>query len=218
MACFSLYDEKLDWSISTMSPHSSVAVSDDSGRAYNFRRQTTRRWPHRGTSIGMLHRVSVRDAPLDRLRLRRDTQPLRARPRREGVQPLGPGNQAATGRRRTITSPCLGLLNSSTACFWMKQVFHDKGSTVDQRRRAADNGGLREFLSSPALGYCKFPFPERRPRWAVSPPTRRPCAKFFSRTRQCGVFHARHQPGHRDRDRIRKLSMNADANGQVRGT
>ena len=26
----------------------------------------------------------------------------------------------------------LGLLNSSTACFWMKQVFHNKGSTVDQ--------------------------------------------------------------------------------------
>ena len=23
----------------------------------------------------------------------------------------------------------LGLLNSSTACFWMKQVFHDKGSS-----------------------------------------------------------------------------------------
>ena len=26
----------------------------------------------------------------------------------------------------------LGLLNSSSACFWMKQVFHNKGSTVDQ--------------------------------------------------------------------------------------
>src|SRR5690606_23277681 len=27
----------------------------------------------------------------------------------------------------------LGLLNSSTACFWLKQVAHNKGSTVDQR-------------------------------------------------------------------------------------
>ena len=27
----------------------------------------------------------------------------------------------------------LGLLNSSTACFWMKQVFPDKGSTVDEK-------------------------------------------------------------------------------------
>ena len=27
----------------------------------------------------------------------------------------------------------LGPLNSSTACFWMKQVFHNKGSTVDSR-------------------------------------------------------------------------------------
>jgi hypothetical protein len=26
----------------------------------------------------------------------------------------------------------LGLLNSSIACFWMKQVFHNRGSTVDQ--------------------------------------------------------------------------------------
>ena len=25
----------------------------------------------------------------------------------------------------------LGVLNSSTACFWMKQVFHNKGSTVE---------------------------------------------------------------------------------------
>ncbi|TIC84439.1 BREX-2 system adenine-specific DNA-methyltransferase PglX [Nocardioides sp. GY 10127] len=27
----------------------------------------------------------------------------------------------------------LGVLNSSTACFWLKQVSHNKGSTVDQR-------------------------------------------------------------------------------------
>src|SRR5262245_39213693 len=27
----------------------------------------------------------------------------------------------------------LSLLNSSTACFWMKQVFHNKGSTIDEK-------------------------------------------------------------------------------------
>ena len=27
----------------------------------------------------------------------------------------------------------LGLLNSSTACFWMKRVSHNKGSTVDEK-------------------------------------------------------------------------------------
>lgn len=27
----------------------------------------------------------------------------------------------------------LGLLNSSAACFWLKQIFHNKGSTVDDR-------------------------------------------------------------------------------------
>jgi len=30
-------------------------------------------------------------------------------------------------RRRTSTSPCSACSNSSTACFWMKQVFHNKG-------------------------------------------------------------------------------------------
>ena len=36
----------------------------------------------------------------------------------------------------------LGLLNSSTACFWMKQVFHDKGSTVDQHGASPDERSL----------------------------------------------------------------------------
>ncbi len=31
------------------------------------------------------------------------------------------------GRRRTIICGLLGVLNSSTACFWLKQVSHDKG-------------------------------------------------------------------------------------------
>ena len=33
----------------------------------------------------------------------------------------------------------LGLLNSSTACFWMKQVFHNKGSTVDEKGSASNH-------------------------------------------------------------------------------
>ena len=31
----------------------------------------------------------------------------------------------------------LGLLNSSTACFWMKQVFHNKGGDGDQARESS---------------------------------------------------------------------------------
>ncbi len=41
----------------------------------------------------------------------------------------------------------LGLLNSSTACFWMKQTFHNKGSTVDQH----------EFTGT---GLQRFPIPD----------------------------------------------------------
>ena len=46
----------------------------------------------------------------------------------------------------------LGLLNSSVACFWLKQVCHNKGSTVDQhgaRQRTApfeDFGSSEEFV------------------------------------------------------------------------
>ena len=40
----------------------------------------------------------------------------------------------------------LGLLNSSTACFWMKQVFHNKGSTVDDRGSPANHRRLRKLL------------------------------------------------------------------------
>ena len=38
----------------------------------------------------------------------------------------------------------LGLLNSSTACFWMKQVCHNKGSTVDQRWCSRQTNRSRE--------------------------------------------------------------------------
>jgi hypothetical protein len=37
----------------------------------------------------------------------------------------------------------LGLLNSSTACFWMKQVFHNKGDSTDQH--GARTTGAPEF-------------------------------------------------------------------------
>ena len=55
----------------------------------------------------------------------------------------------------------LGLLNSSTACFWMKQVFHDKGG-------GGIGGGLatelwEHFYEFTGTGLHQFPLPDVKP-------------------------------------------------------
>ncbi len=55
----------------------------------------------------------------------------------------------------------LGLLNSSTACFWMKQALHDKGG-------GGIGGGLatefwEHFFEFTGTGLQRFPLPESRP-------------------------------------------------------
>jgi len=51
----------------------------------------------------------------------------------------------------------LGLLNSSVACFWMKQVFHDKGSGTDKGKWQDDPAKIAyEFA---ATGLRAFPLP-----------------------------------------------------------
>ncbi len=56
-----------------------------------------------------------------------DAQPFRAGSRREGLQADGAGDQVAGGGDEDDHLALLGVLNSSTACFWLKQVSHDKG-------------------------------------------------------------------------------------------
>ena len=54
----------------------------------------------------------------------------------------------------------LGLLNSSTACFWMKQVFHNKGAGgVNEGFKQEDWEQFREFAGT---GLGAFPFAESR--------------------------------------------------------
>ena len=62
---------------------------------------------------------------------------------------IGAGHQAA-GRQpaRTITSRCSGCSTRSMACFWMKQVCHNKGGTVDQRGGIATTKPGRTSTSS----------------------------------------------------------------------
>jgi hypothetical protein len=55
----------------------------------------------------------------------------------------------------------LGLLNSSTACFWMKQVLHNKGG-------GGIGGGLaseewEQFYEYTGTGLKRFPVPGERP-------------------------------------------------------
>src|SRR5262249_33232612 len=57
----------------------------------------------------------------------------------------------------------LGLLNSATACFWMKQVFHNNGSTVDQHGARQRTAPFEDFYEFAGTGLEKFPLPPGRP-------------------------------------------------------
>ncbi len=57
----------------------------------------------------------------------------------------------------------LGLLNSSVACFWMKQIFHNKGSTVDQRGARQRTDAFEDFYEHTGTGLKDFPLTSQRP-------------------------------------------------------
>ena len=63
----------------------------------------------------------------------------------------------------------LGPLNSSVACFWMKQTFHNKGSTVDARGARQTTDAFENFYEFTGTGLKRFPIPESLPlAWAES--------------------------------------------------
>lgn len=57
----------------------------------------------------------------------------------------------------------LGLLNSSLSCFWSKQVFHNKGSTVDQHGARQRTDAFEDFYEFTSTGLAKFPLPNKLP-------------------------------------------------------
>lgn len=57
----------------------------------------------------------------------------------------------------------LGLLNSSTACFWLKQVCHNKGSTVDARGARQTTVEFENFYQLASTRVQEFPLVEPRP-------------------------------------------------------
>lgn len=57
----------------------------------------------------------------------------------------------------------LGLLNSSTACFWLKQVCHNKGSTVDAHGARQTTVEFENFYQLASTRLQQFPLPTSRP-------------------------------------------------------
>ena len=58
----------------------------------------------------------------------------------------------------------LGVLNSSTACFWLKQVSHNKGSTVDTKGARQTLAPWEDFYEFTGTKLQEFPLPSRLPR------------------------------------------------------
>ena len=57
----------------------------------------------------------------------------------------------------------LGLLNSSMASFWLKQVCHNKGSTVDQQGASQRTNAFEDFFAFNATNIERLPLPTARP-------------------------------------------------------
>ncbi|MCZ2341283.1 MAG: BREX-2 system adenine-specific DNA-methyltransferase PglX [Bacteroidales bacterium] len=57
----------------------------------------------------------------------------------------------------------LGLLNSSTACFWMKQTFHNKGDSTDQYGARTTGDPAFNTYEFTGTGLQRLPLPEGRP-------------------------------------------------------
>ncbi len=57
----------------------------------------------------------------------------------------------------------LGVLNSATACFWLKQVCHNKGSTVDNKGARQRTAPFEDFFALNATKVKELPLPADRP-------------------------------------------------------
>lgn len=57
----------------------------------------------------------------------------------------------------------LGAINSSTACFWMKQVCHNKGSTVDQEGARQRTNPFEDFYAFNSTRLAALPLPDTYP-------------------------------------------------------
>lgn len=70
--------------------------------------------------------------------------------------------QLAVGADERQHLELLASLNSSTACFWMKSVSHNKGSTVDGKGARQTTVAFENFYAFNATKLKAFPLPRRR--------------------------------------------------------
>ena len=77
------------------------------------------------------------------------------------VHPDGARHQASRRCFRERPPRLLGLLNSSIACFWIKQVCHNKGFKVSARVSRAE--AWERFIQANVTKVGQFPIPENKP-------------------------------------------------------
>lgn len=71
--------------------------------------------------------------------------------------------QLAEGSTEEQHLELLGLLNSSTACFWLKQVCHNKGSTVDAKGARQTLAPWEDFYEFTGTKLQEFPLAQALP-------------------------------------------------------
>jgi hypothetical protein len=69
----------------------------------------------------------------------------------------------STSDKSANTYGLLGLLNSAPVCFWMKQVFHNKGSTVDQHGARQRTDPFEDFYDIDSTKLKNLPIPDQHP-------------------------------------------------------
>ena len=62
----------------------------------------------------------------------------------------------------------LGILNSSVSCFWMKQVFHCKGSTVDTKGARQTTVAFENFYDHNGTSLKNLPVPKENDQQVIS--------------------------------------------------
>ena len=68
----------------------------------------------------------------------------------------------------SVRNPILGVLNSSTACFWMKQVFQNRGSTVDDKGARQTTVPFESFYDIDGTKLASVPIPSHPPSYIPS--------------------------------------------------
>ena len=148
-------------------------------------------------------------SPLHRLRLRRHAQPFRARPRRQGVQAVGPDHQAPRrGHRGRPPRPARPA-----------QQFHgvllDEADTSQQRQqrsmeRYSTTETWEDFYEHTGTGLQSFPIPEQKPLVSC-PPTRSTGAGLHHLASRCDRATGAHPLRHGlDEARARRRSPGAN--------